>query len=141
MNFQETVVVTAGSTSKTATCDITVSWSGGQVDAGASSVSCSIPWPKKKSLDKNAVIWVMVGDVRDQLINVKVKFNLKKGADKAASTTKTRYPEFTSQDFALEDPPSYPADLWCPQEDKIIWSPSNSVVNEVGNFSNQPNAH
>jgi len=131
MNFQKTAVVTSGGISKTATCDISVTWSGGQVDAGASSVSCNINWPKNKALNKNVNIWVIVGDVRDQLINVNVKFTLKKNKGQAGSKTKTINPDFDNQDFALEDPPSYPADLWCPEEDTIIWSASNNVVNET----------
>merc|ERR1712211_128871 len=53
MDLTKTASVTVGSTTKTATCSISVSWSGGQLEAGASSVSCSIPWPKKKALDKS----------------------------------------------------------------------------------------
>jgi len=131
MDFTKTASVTVGSTTKTATCSISVSWSGGQLEAGASSVSCSIPWPKKKALDKSVNIYVVVGDVTDKLINVKVKFNLKKSKNKDASTTKTRDASFNAEDFAFEDPPSYPADLWCPQEDKIIWSASNNIANET----------
>jgi len=94
-------------------------------------VSCNINWPKNKALNKNVNIWVIVGDVRDQLINVNVKFTLKKNKGQAGSKTQTKNPDFDNQDFALEDPPSYPADLWCPEEDTIIWSASNNVVNET----------
>jgi len=131
MDVTKTAVVTSGGITKTATCDISVTWSGGQVDTGASSISCSINWPKKKALNKAVSVWVLVGDVTDQLINVEVKFTLKKAKNKDASTTQTKNPNFSAQDYAFEDPPSYPADLWCPQEDKIIWSASNSIVNET----------
>merc|ERR1711862_26387 len=87
MDFTKTASVTVGSTTKTATCSISVSWSGGQLEAGASSVSCSIPWPKKKALDKNVNIYVVVGDVTDKLINVNVKFNLKKSKNNNANET------------------------------------------------------
>ena len=41
------------------------------------------------AFDKNGVIWVIVGDDLDNLVNVKVSFKLKKKANKDQETTKT----------------------------------------------------
>merc|ERR1712066_99723 len=128
----ETVTVTVGSTSKTASCDITVSYSGTEVQEDDSSVSCTINWPKSKALNKAVNIFVVVGDVTGDLLNVKVKFTLKKNKNKPSSSTKTNNPSFTASEYQTDDPASYPSDLWCPAEDKIIFTDDiNNIVNET----------
>jgi len=116
--------------SRQATCDITVVYSGDGadrvVDAAASTVECSIYWPTNKVLDRNGNIWVAVGVIGD-LTNVKVSFNLYKRSGKPASTTKTRSPSFTTQDYSSDSPASWPVDLWCPAEDTIIYTDGNMV--------------
>merc|ERR1711971_65174 len=133
MSFaDQTVTVTVGGTSKTASCDITVSYSGSQVLDDGSSVSCSIPWPKNKALNKAVDMFVVVGDVTGDLINVNVQFTLFKKKNKASSTTKTKSPSFTGSEYQTDEPASYPSDLWCPAEDKIIFTNNlDNIVNET----------
>jgi len=118
----KTATVKVGSTSKTASCDIDVSYSGSEVLANGNSVSCSVPWPKNKALNKAVTMFVVVGDVNGDLINVKVQFTLFKKKNKASSTVKTNSPKFTGTEYQTDEPASYPADLWCPAEDKIIFT-------------------
>ena len=105
MSFVEKkATVKVGSTSKTASCDIDVSYSGSAVLAAGNSVSCSIPWPKNKALNKAVTMFVVVGDVHGDLINVKVQFTLKKAKNKASSTTKTNSPKFSGTEYQMDDP-------------------------------------
>merc|ERR1711874_474893 len=123
MSFEgQKATVKVGSVSKTASCDIDVSYYGSAVLANGNSVSCSIPWPKAKALNKAVTMFVVVGDVNGDLINVKVQFTLFKKKNKASSTVKTNNPKFTGTEYQTDDPASYPADLWCPAEDKIIFT-------------------
>merc|ERR1711976_298601 len=130
MTFSKTTQISASGTTKTATCAITVSYSGSVVDAGASSVQCTIPWPKSKALSKSGSTWVVVG-VLGNLVNVKVSFTLKKAKGKGASTTKTSSPGFAAQDYSSDSPASYPVDLWCPAEDTIIYTDGDNVVSQT----------
>ena len=100
----KTATVKVGSTSKTASCDIDVSYSGSEVLANGNSVSCSVPWPKNKALNKAVTMFVVVGDVHGDLINVKVQFTLKKAKNKASSTTKTNSPKFSGTEYQMDDP-------------------------------------
>ena len=131
MSFTETKSISYSGTTKTATCSITVSVVDGAVVAGDSSISCTIPWPSKKSLSKSSAIWVVAGNVNSGLRNVKVSFKLTKKADRASSTTKTGSVAFSAQDFSSDTPATYPADLWCPQEDTIVYTEAGTFVNEV----------
>merc|ERR1712038_1232417 len=129
----KTATVKVGQTSKKATCDITVSYSGNEVLANGNSVSCTIAWPKNKALNKAVTMFVVVGDVNGDLINVRVKFTLSKSKGQASSKTQTKSASFTATEYQTDDPASYPADLWCPAEDKIIFTDSGAldVVNET----------
>merc|ERR1711953_127507 len=129
----KTATVKVGQTSKKATCDITVSYSGNEVLANGNSVSCTISWPKNKALNKAVTMFVVVGDVNGDLINVRVKFTLSKSKGQASSKTQTKSASFTATEYQTDDPASYPADLWCPAEDKIIFTDSGAldVVNET----------
>ena len=131
MTFTKTVTVTSGSTSKEASCSITVDYSEGSVDSAASSAACTINWPKSKALEEKVTVWVVVGELGGSLTNVKVKFTLSKKKNKNPSTTKTKSVTFTAQPYTSDDPASYPSDLWCPQEDVVIYTESGAVVNEV----------
>ena len=133
----KTATVKVGSTSKTASCDIDVSYSGSEVLANGNSVSCSVPWPKNKALNKAVTMFVVVGDVNGDLINVKVQFTLFKKKNKASSTVKTNSPKFTGTEYQTDEPASYPADLWCPAEDKIIFTEAgdSDVANTVFSLS------
>merc|ERR1719225_1081213 len=91
----KTATVKVGSTSKTASCDIDVSYSGSEVLANGNSVSCSVPWPKNKALNKAVTMFVVVGDVNGDLINVRVKFTLSKSKGQASSKTQTKSASFT----------------------------------------------
>merc|ERR1712107_954125 len=66
MSFTEKKSISASGTTKMATCDITVSIEAGVVNKPASSVKCTISWPKAKALSKTASIAVIVGDVNSQ---------------------------------------------------------------------------
>ena len=132
MSFQETTTVKVGKTSKTATCDITISYSGSEVLDSGNSVSCTIPWPKNKALNKAVNIFVIVGDVNGDLINVKVKFTLKKNKNQDSSTTKTNNPSFTASAYQTDEPAINPVSLWCPEEDTIIYTDAETkAVNET----------
>ena len=100
----KTATVTVGSTSKKASCDIEISYSGSQVLANGNDVSCSIPWPKNKALNKAVTMFVVVGDVNGDLINVKVQFTLFKKKNKASSTVKVNNAKFTGTEYQTDDP-------------------------------------
>jgi len=129
--FSEVKSVAYKGTSKEATCDITVEYSGSDIIQSGSTVSCVISWPKAKDLDKDVVIQVTVGDVLKGIISVEVSFNLYKKKNQVSSKTKTRSVSFNS-DLSGE-PASYPADLWCPEEDTIIYGDNGAsgVANET----------
>ena len=115
---------------RTATCDITVVYTGSVVDSDASSISCSIGFPKDKGFDKDGNIWVVIG-VIGNLTNVKVSFNLFKKKGWTAGETQLRNPTFTPQDYSADSPASYPADLWCPAENVIIYTDGSNIVDQV----------
>ena len=100
----KTATVKVGSTTKTASCDIDVSYYGSGLLANGNSVSCSIPWPKNKALNKAVTMFVVVGDVNGDLINVKVQFTLFKKKNKASNTVKTNNPKFTGTEYQTDDP-------------------------------------
>ena len=133
MSFTEVKSVTYSKTTKDATCDITVEYSGSEIVMSGSSVSCSIPWPTKKDLDKNIAINVIVGDVLGEILPVKVSFNLFKKKNQDANKTKTKSATFTVLSTQLDEAASYPSDLWCPAEDKIIFGDNGAagVANET----------
>ena len=131
MSFTKTARISQSGTTKTATCDITASVVDGAVVPADSSISCSIPWPKSKALSKSSSILVVAGDVNSGLRNVKVEFDLSKAKNKGSGTTKTKNAAFSSQDFSSDTPATYPADLWCPQEDTIVYTDAGTFVNEV----------
>ena len=85
-------------------------------------------------MDKKGNIFVVVG-VLGNLVNVKVSFTLKKARNKGSSTTKTKNPTFTAQDYSSDSPPINPAELWCPAEDTIIYTDGDNVVSQVCLFS------
>merc|ERR1712035_292515 len=131
MSYSKTVRVTNSGVTKTATCDITVSYSGNQIDSSSSSISCSINWPKNKALDKkNIQIPVVLGSLGNLFV-VNVKFELFKKKSKPSGTTKTNNPSFVKQDVDVDNgDATNPVDIWCPGENKIIWTPGYNVVNE-----------
>ena len=133
MSFTEVTSVTYSKVTKDLTCDITVEYSGSDIIQSGSSVSCSIPWPTKKDLDKNVVFNVMVGDVLGEIFITKVSFNLFKKKNREASKTKTKSVSMAVQDYQGDEPATYPADLWCPAEDKIIFGDNglSGVANET----------
>ena len=133
-SFTEVKSVKYKGTTKDATCDITVEYTGTEVVQSGCSVSCTIAWPTNKELDKDVSINVgPVGDVLEGLINVDVSFNLYKKQNKPASKTKARDASFTGETYVGEEAASYPADLWCPAEDKIIFGDNGAggVANET----------
>ena len=136
MSFTEKKSISASGTTKMATCDITVSIEAGVVNKPASSVKCTISWPKAKALSKTASIAVIVGDVNSQLSKVTVGFKLVKAKGDGAAKTKTNNPSFTPANYWSSTGDStgeatYPSDLWCPQEDKIVYVDGGAFVNEV----------
>merc|ERR1712107_128927 len=135
MSFTEKKKISASGTTKMATCDITVSIEAGVVNKPASSVKCIISWPKAKALSKTASIAVIVGDVNSQLSKVTVGFKLVKAKGDGAAKTKTNNPSFTPANYWSSSGDStgeatYPSDLWCPQEDKIVYVDGGAFVNE-----------
>eukprot|EP00092_Neocalanus_flemingeri_P007138 GFUD01007712.1.p1 GENE.GFUD01007712.1~~GFUD01007712.1.p1 ORF type:complete len:242 (+),score=74.48 GFUD01007712.1:22-726(+) len=129
---QKTFDVKVGSTKKTATCSFTISYSGDTTSKADSSVSCTIAWPKSKSLNTAVTKSFVIGDVNDIVFTAEVKFTLKKNKNKGSGTTKTTLSSVTSVPFTA-DASFYPASLWCPQEDTIIFGAGAyaSVVGEA----------
>ena len=64
------------------------------------------------------------------MLNVKVGFKLFKSKNGNAGSMKTQSKTFTASSIDAGEA-SYPSDLWCPQEDTLIYTASNGVVNEV----------
>ena len=119
MDFTEVKSVKYQGTTKNANCDITVKYSGTDIINSGTSVSCTINWPTNKALDKDVSINVIVGDVLGDLLKVKVSFKLYKKKNKPASKTTVKNKSYSGETYLVEDPASYPADLWCPAEDKV----------------------
>merc|ERR1712128_114501 len=124
--------VKAGKTKATATCDFTITYTGDTVSKEDSKVKCSIPWPKASALASTVTKSITVGDVAGTVLTAEVTFKLDKKKKKAASTVKTTLKSTTSIPFTA-DASFYPASLWCPQEDTIIFGSGTygSVVNEA----------
>ena len=114
---------------KQITCNFDIAYSGGQLDSSGCSVSCSLKKNVKKVIDKSYEFDFTVGDLRDML-SVKVSFRLSKSKNGGAGSMKTLDKTFTASSIDAGEA-SYPSDLWCPQEDTLIYTASNSVVNEV----------
>ena len=116
---------------KDVTCNFEIAFSGGQLDTSGCSVSCSLSGGlKQKQINKRKEFNFTVGDTPGEQLSVLVGFRLTKGANKAASTMKTQSKTYTASSFDAGEA-SYPSDLWCPQEDTLIYTASNAVVNEV----------
>ena len=92
----------------------------------------------KKVIDKSYEFDFTVGDLGDML-SVKVGFRLSKSKNGGAGSMKTLDKTFTATSIDAGEA-SYPSDLWCPQEDTLIYTASNSVVNEVKNIARQEQA-
>ena len=114
---------------KQITCNFDIAYSGGQLDSSGCSVSCSLKKNVKKVIDKSYEFDFTVGDLGDML-SVKVGFRLSKSKNGGAGSMKTLDKTFTATSIDAGEA-SYPSDLWCPQEDTLIYTASNSVVNEV----------
>ena len=119
---------------KQVTCDFEIAYSGGQLDASGCSVSCSLSGGLKNSkIDKSYQFDFTVGDTPSEMLTAKVGFKLVKAKGKAAGTMKTQSKTFTASSIDAGSA-SYPSDLWCPQEDTLIYTASNGVVNEVSTY-------
>merc|ERR1712236_42063 len=129
---QASFVVKVGKTKKTATCTFTISYTGDTVSQSDSKVKCSIAWPKSSALSKSLKKTFTLGDVTDTVFTAEVSFKLDKKKKKPAGTTKTILNSITTAPVTA-DAPFYPASLWCPEEDTIIFGAGkyNSVVNEA----------
>ena len=116
---------------KVVTCKFEIAYSGGQLNTSDCSVSCSLSGGlKKKKIDERYTFDFTVGDTPRDVIKVKVGFKLNKAEGKDYSTMKTKAKTYTASSMDAGEA-SYPNDLWCPQEDTIIYTASNAVVNEV----------
>ena len=115
---------------KTVSCDFEIAYSEGELDKSGCSVSCKLSGLKSKKIDKSYEFDFTVGDTPSTMINVKVGFKLTKAKGKDGSTMKTQSKTYTASSVDAGEA-SYPSDLWCPQEDTLIYTASNSVVNEV----------
>ena len=91
--------VKVGKTTKKATCDVDITYTGDTASKADSTVKCSIPWPKASALSKTITKSFTIGDVTDIVITAEVTFTLKKGKNKAASTVKTILNSITSVPF------------------------------------------
>ena len=91
--------VKVGKTTKTATCDVDITYTGDNASKADSTVKCSIPWPKASALSKTVTQSFTIGDVNDIVFTAEVSFTLKKNKKKAASTVKTTLNSITSVPF------------------------------------------
>merc|ERR1712116_55233 len=125
-------VVKVGKTKKTATCDITISYEGAVVSQADSSASCSVAWAKKSALNFAKTLSFTMGDATADVFTADVSLTLTKAKNKAPSAVKTSINSITTSPLAA-DPEFYPASLWCPQEDYLIWGQGafESVVDEA----------
>ena len=114
---------------KQVTCDFEIAYSGGQLDASGCSVSCSLKGNLKK-IDKSYEFDFEIRDSPTEMLDVKVGFKLSKGKNGNAASMKTQSKTFTATSIDAGEA-SYPNTLWCPQEDTLIYTASNAVVNEV----------
>jgi len=114
---------------KQVTCNFEIAYSGGQLDTSGSSVSCSMS-AKVGKIDKSYQFDFTVGDTPSEMLNVKVGFKLVKSKNAGASKMKTQDKTYTASSIDAGEA-SYPSDLWCPQEDTLIYTASNSVVSET----------
>jgi len=132
--FSTTVsfTVKVGKTKKTASCDITISYDGAVVSQADSSASCSVAWAKKSALNFAKTLSFTMGDASADVFTADVSLTLTKAKNKAPSAVKTSIDSITTSPLAA-DPEFYPASLWCPQEDYLIWGQGafESVVDEA----------
>jgi len=124
--------VKVGKTKKTASCDITISYDGAVVSQADSSASCSVAWAKKSALNFAKTLSFTMGDATADVFTADVSLTLTKAKNKAPSAVKTSINSITTSPLAA-DPEFYPASLWCPQEDYLIWGQGafESVVDEA----------
>jgi len=124
--------VKVGKTKKTASCDITISYDGAVVSQADSSASCSVAWAKKSALNFAKTLSFTMGDASADVFTADVSLTLTKAKNKAPSAVKTSINSITTSPLAA-DPEFYPASLWCPQEDYLIWGQGafESVVDEA----------
>jgi len=124
--------VKVGKTKKTASCDITISYDGAVVSQADSSASCSVAWAKKSALNFAKTLSFTMGDASADVFTADVSLTLTKAKNKAPSAVKTSIDSITTSPLAA-DPEFYPASLWCPQEDYLIWGQGafESVVDEA----------
>jgi len=125
-------IVKVGKTKKTASCDITISYDGAVVNQADSSASCSVAWAKKSALNFAKTLSFTMGDASADVFTADVSLTLTKAKNKAPSAVKTSIDSITTSPLAA-DPEFYPASLWCPQEDYLIWGQGafESVVDEA----------
>jgi len=73
-----------------------------------------------------------MGDATADVFTADVSLTLTKAKNKAPSAVKTSINSITTSPLAA-DPEFYPASLWCPQEDYLIWGQGafESVVDEA----------
>merc|ERR1711973_992962 len=116
----------------TASCDITISYDGAVVSQADSSASCSVAWAKKSALNFAKTLSFTMGDASADFFTADVSLTLTKAKNKAPSAVKTSIDSITTSPLAA-DPEFYPASLWCPQEDYLIWGQGafESVVDEA----------
>ena len=115
---------------KQVTCNFVIAYSGGQLDSSGSSVACSLKSNVKKKIDKSYEFNFEIRDSITEMLDVKVGFKLSKSKNGGAGSMKTLAKTFTASSIDAGEA-SYPSDLWCPQEDTLIYTASNAVVNEV----------
>jgi len=126
-------IVKVGSTKKTANCDITISYEGTTVSEADSSASCSVSWPKAKVLNFAKTLSFTMGDVSADVFTADISLTLSKKKNKAPSTVSTAIDSIGNVIPLTADPEFYPASLWCPQEDYLIWGQGafDSIVDEA----------
>merc|ERR1712012_1361726 len=90
-------------------------------------------WPGPRSaLNFAKTLSFTMGDASADVFTADVSLTLTKAKNKAPSAVKTSIDSITTSPLAA-DPEFYPASLWCPQEDYLIWGQGafESVVDEA----------
>jgi len=128
----DTFQVKVGNTQETASCDVTITFTGTVVDWAGSSVDCSVKWKKNKALSYDKELSFTFGDLTTGIISATITINLKKSKNKPASQLVTTILS-TETHLVEADSEFFPTTLWCPHNDYFVWGEGayESIVDEA----------
>jgi len=79
----EIFTIVDGGTTKEATCDVVLFYSGSVVDWASSTVDCTCKWPKNSKLDYAKTLQYTLGDLSTVIIKVTMDIKLAKKKEQA----------------------------------------------------------